>query len=64
MTLDPRSLQELNLLIQRDPEKARAVFAAHPELSQVVLGELRKEELAARVRARRILFCAALGSRS
>jgi hypothetical protein len=50
MTLDPQLLTELNALIQRDPDKARAVFAAHPELTQVVFGELHKEELAAKVR--------------
>jgi hypothetical protein len=50
MTLDPALLTELNALIQRDPDKARAVFAAHPELTQVVFGELHKEELAQKVR--------------
>jgi hypothetical protein len=50
VSLDPALLQELNTLIQRDPDKARAVFAAHPELTQVVFGELHKEELAQKVR--------------
>jgi hypothetical protein len=49
-SLDPALLAELNTLIQRDPDKARAVFAAHPELTQVVFGELHKEELAQKVR--------------
>jgi len=49
-TLDPAILAELNRLIQQDPDKAREVFAAHPELTQVVFGELRREELAAKVR--------------
>src|SRR5688572_11450695 len=49
-TLD-QLLAELNQLVLLDPEKARAVFAAHPELSAPVFGNLRKEELAARVRA-------------
>lgn len=50
-TLDPTLLAELNRLIAIDPDKARAVFAAHPELTQVVFGELHKEELAAKVRS-------------
>src|SRR5690349_12392158 len=49
-SFDPAQLAELNRLIMLDPEKARAVFAAHPELTRVVFGELRKEELAAKVR--------------
>jgi len=50
-SFDPALLAELNRLINLDPEKARAVFAAHPELSQVVFGEARKEVLAAKVQA-------------
>lgn len=50
-TFDPALLAELNRLIALDPEKARAVFAAHPELSQVVFGEAGKEVLAAKVQA-------------
>jgi hypothetical protein len=49
-SLDPALLAELNRLILLDPEKARAVFVAHPELTQVVFGELHKEELAQKVR--------------
>jgi hypothetical protein len=51
MALDPQLLHDLNTLIQKDPEKAREVFAAHPELTRVVFGELHKEELAEKVRA-------------
>jgi hypothetical protein len=50
-SFDPALLAELNRLINLDPEKARAVFAAHPELSQVVFGEAGKEVLAAKVQA-------------
>ena len=50
-SFDPAQLAELNRLIMLDPEKARAVFAAHPELTRVVFGELRKEELAEKVRS-------------
>jgi hypothetical protein len=51
MSLDPKLLQELNNLIALDPEKARKVFAEHPELTRVVYGEIHKEDLAAKVRA-------------
>jgi hypothetical protein len=51
MSLDPKLLQELNSLIALDPEKARKVFAEHPELTRVVYGEIHKEDLAAKVRA-------------
>jgi hypothetical protein len=51
VSLDPNLLQELNRLIQQDPDKARQVFADHPELTKVVFGELHKEELAQRVRS-------------
>lgn len=44
-------LQELNTLVMQNPEKAREVFAAHPELTQVVFGHLHKEELANKVRS-------------
>ncbi len=43
-------LKELNDLIMLDPDKAKAVFDAHPELTLPVLGELHKQDLAARVR--------------
>jgi hypothetical protein len=51
VSLDPKLLQELNNLIALDPEKARKVFAEHPELTRVVYGEIHKEDLAAKVRA-------------
>jgi hypothetical protein len=49
-TPDPTLIAELNRLIQLDPDRARQVFVQHPELTQVVFGELRKEELAQMVR--------------
>ncbi len=42
---------ELNRLIMLDPEKARAVFAAHPEATAVVFGDIRRDALAEKVRA-------------
>lgn len=51
MSYDPALIQELNALIQKDPEKARAVFAAHPELTRVASGEFHKEALAQQVRS-------------
>jgi hypothetical protein len=50
-SLDPKALAELNRLIMLDPEKARQAFAQHPELTRVVFGEIRKEELAQKVQA-------------
>lgn len=50
-SLDPALLAELNRLIMLDPEKARKVFADHPELAKPVLDDLHKEELSARVKA-------------
>jgi hypothetical protein len=44
-------LLELNRLISLNPEKAREVFAAHPELSIPFFNELHKEELAQKVRS-------------
>lgn len=43
-------LKELNDLIMLDPDKAKQVFDAHPELTLPVLGELHKQDLAQRVR--------------
>lgn len=48
-TFDPALLAELNRLINIDPEKARAVFAAHPELTQVIGNEVEKDILAVKV---------------
>ena len=48
-TLD-QILAELNRLVLIDPEKAREVFAAHPELTAPVFGHLHKESLAKKVR--------------
>lgn len=50
MPFDPTVLAELNRLIALDPDKAREVFAQHPELTRVVYGELHKENLAQKVR--------------
>lgn len=44
-------LAEINRLVMLDPEKARQVFADHPELTAPVFGHLHKEELAAKVQA-------------
>jgi hypothetical protein len=49
-TLDPALLAELNRLIMLDPDKARKVFAEHPELAAAVSADLDKEALAMKVR--------------
>jgi hypothetical protein len=43
-------LDDLNVLVAQNPEKAREVFAAHPELTQALFGNLHKDELALKVR--------------
>ncbi len=44
-------LSELNSLILADPEKARKVFAEHPELAAPIFNHLKKEELAKLVKS-------------
>src|SRR5688572_30655648 len=50
MTTKQELLQELNRLIQENPDKARAFFAAHPEKAMPVLDDLNKDVLAEKVR--------------
>lgn len=51
MTSIADQLQELNKLIMENPERARQIFAEHPELSAVIIGHDRKQKLAEKVQA-------------